>query len=89
MWRLFRRKPIPASRPARVPEPVSRTTSARHEPQSLDGYSVRVLTREDAVQSIRFDELTAEQLRRVLAANSTSVDARARDNAVRSGEALS
>jgi hypothetical protein len=89
MWRLFRRKASTASPRGRPPERVPPFRYTRQEPPSFDGYSVEVLTPEDAIRSMRFDELTTEQLRRVLAANNTSVRALGSEGTIKAGDSLS
>jgi hypothetical protein len=49
---------------------------------------VEILTPEDAVKSIRFDQLTSEQLKRVLAANNCSVHALTSESTPKGGDAV-
>lgn len=88
MWRLFRRGLIPVASRHRTPERVPLARSVGHDWPSVDGHSVEILTPEDAVKSIRFDQLTSEQLKRVLAANNCSVHALTSESTPKGSDAV-
>jgi hypothetical protein len=76
MWRLFGRRAKTASwrgRPRDQRAPL--IEFARQEPPSFEGYSLEVLKSDEMVRRIKLNQLAPEELRRVLTANNSPIQA--------------